>query len=176
MAGGSPQTLNVKPRPQLFAQSESAERLNAFWDTIRANHQSQTIDARSLSLSRMSYLPAHWTVVHISVSFDQSTLFVSRQRGQDTEHPLVFCIPLKGRREGSGDDDEHLTFDDALHELNEIVRLSNETTKVAVKIKDQLARAEWWKERRALDVRLRELLENIEFCWLGAFKVGKPLR
>ncbi|KAJ3513288.1 hypothetical protein NMY22_g15087 [Coprinellus aureogranulatus] len=28
----------------------------------------------------------------------------------------------------------------------------------------------WWKGRHALDLRLKELLENIEFCWLGAFK------
>lgn len=64
-------------------------------------------------------------------------------------------------------------LEDALHELREIVRLSDEGTRRAVHVKsdDPQARADWWAERAALDKRLQALLENIEFCWLGAFKV-----
>lgn len=150
--------------------------LKAYWEFIRVKYQTHTFDAPTLSSSQMSSLPSTWTVVHISVTEDKSSLFVTRQRGGDiTNDPLLFCVPLKGRRESNGEEeDEHLTFEGALGELNEIVRLSDEGTRGAVHVRseDQAARVKWWKDRGELDTRMRELLENIEFCWLGAFKVS----
>jgi separase len=118
----------------------------------------------------MSQFPPHWTVVHISLTPDKNTLFISRQNV--SSGPLMFCVPLKGRRES--DEDEHLTFDDAVKELAEIIRLSDLGTRNAVNVRndDPQARAAWWAERNTLDKRMQELLENIEFCWLGAFKVS----
>lgn len=95
-------------------------------------------------------------------------MFVTRQR--PSKDPLIFYIPLKGRRETI--DDEHLTFDHAIAELNDIIRLSDEGTKQAASVRnDRETRAAWWASRSALDRRMKELLDNIEFCWLGAFKV-----
>ncbi|KAK7020489.1 cysteine peptidase C50 [Favolaschia claudopus] len=144
--------------------------LQDYWESVRSKYQSQAPDISTLSASHMSGLPPNWTVVHMSVTEDKSTLFITRQHGGDAQTaPLVFCVPLKGRRDD--DEDEHLTFDDAIREFNDIVRLSDEGTRGAVHVKDDPgARARWWKERTALDTRMRELLENIEFCWLGAFK------
>ncbi|KAJ3742013.1 cysteine peptidase C50 [Lentinula detonsa] len=150
--------------------------LENYWETVRQRYQLCSINAETFTSSMVSGLPKNWTVVHISVTEDKNTMFVSRQRGGSQGGPLVFCVPLKGRREDATD--EHLTFEDALTEMNEIVSLSNETTKIAASIRhDPAARSKWWKERGALDTRLRELLENIEFCWLGAFKTilsGNP--
>jgi separase len=149
--------------------SRDGKPLKQYWETIRAKYLAHTPDPTTLSLDQADKLPANWTVINISVTEDKSTMFVSRQR-PNTE-PLIFCVPLKGRRES--DEDEHLTFDDTLDELKEIIRLSDEGTRRAMHVKcdDQQARASWWAERGALDKRLKELLENIEFCWLGAFKV-----
>ena len=96
-------------------------------------------------------------------------MFVTRQRAR--QRPLIFCLPLKGRREGQ--EDEHLTYDDAITELKEIIRLSDEGAQQAggVKKDDKAGRVAWWKGRTDLDKRLKELLTDIEFCWLGAFKV-----
>ncbi|KAJ7598753.1 cysteine peptidase C50 [Mycena floridula] len=141
--------------------------LKAYWESLRLKYQSSTLDSSSLSQSHTSSLPSTWTVAHISVTEDKSTLFISRQRGGLANEPLVFCVPLKGRGE---DDDQHLTFDDAFNEFHDIVRLNNESTKAAINVKDPASRALWWKSRRALDTRMRELMENVEFCWLGAFK------
>ena len=33
------------------------------------------------------------------------------------------------------------------------------------------AKIAWWDSRKQLDQRMKDLVENIEFCWLGAFKV-----
>ncbi|KAJ6502399.1 cysteine peptidase C50 [Mycena sanguinolenta] len=149
---------------------DDEKSLQDYWEAIRSKYQSQAPDISTLSASQMSGIPPNWTIVHISVTDDKSTLFVTRQNGGNAQAaPLVFCVPLKGRRDD--DEDEHLTFEDALREFTDIVKLSDEGTRGAVQIKDEPeARARWWKERAALDTRMRELLENIEFCWLGAFK------
>jgi separase len=143
--------------------------LTEYWESIRAKYQQLPFDLAGLARSNVDILPANWTVVHIYLTEDQNTMFVSRQR--PNQRPLIFSLPLKGRRETEGD--EHLTFQDAIAELREIVRLSDESTKSAISVKgqDQRARAAWWAGRGELDKRLKELLENIEFCWFGAFKV-----
>ena len=84
--------------------------------------------------------------------------------------PLLFCLPLRSRVDG---DVPHLTLDEALAELRDIVRLSDEGARRAVHVRndDPADRVAWWSERAALDKRLKELLDNIEFCWLGGFKV-----
>ncbi|KNZ74935.1 Separin [Termitomyces sp. J132] len=150
--------------------------LKEYWDSVRERHQARMLDPSALSSSQVGNLPSNWTVVHINVTEDKTTLFITRQEcGSPTRTPLIFCVPLKGRRDnGNNDEDEeqHLTFEDAVEELNKIVKLSDEGTKSAVHVKteDQKARAAWWKQRAALDTRLRELLRNVEFCWLGEIK------
>ncbi|KAG2038447.1 peptidase family C50-domain-containing protein [Suillus americanus] len=147
---------------------DSNASMTAYWDSIRETYAEQTSDTSLLSTTAMSQFPSHWTVVHISLTPDKSTLFISRQNV--SSEPLMFCVPLKGRRES--DEVEHLTFDDAVKELAEIIRLSDQGTRNAVNVRndDPRARAAWWAERNTLDKRMQELLENIEFCWLGAFK------
>jgi len=149
-------------------QSEDS-LLAEYWGSIRSKYQQLPFDLANLARSKVDTLPANWTVVHIYLTEDQNTMFVCRQRAN--QRPLIFSLPLKGRRET--EEDEHLTFQDAIVELREIVRLSDESTKsaIAVKGQDQRARAAWWAERGALDKRLKDLLESIEFCWFGAFKV-----
>jgi len=140
-----------------------------YWESIRLKYQQLPLDLASLARSKVDKLPTNWTVVHIYLTEDHNTMFVCRQRAN--QPPLAFSLPLKGRRET--EEDEHLTFQDAIAELREIVRLSDESTKSAINVKgqDQRARAAWWADRTALDKRLKELLESIEFCWFGAFKV-----
>ncbi|EGO04017.1 hypothetical protein SERLA73DRAFT_84238 [Serpula lacrymans var. lacrymans S7.3] len=142
--------------------------LKEYWEAILSRYESHTLDTAALSTSRVDSLPDNWTVVNITITEDKNTMFVCRQRARSD--PLIFCVPLKGRRET--DDDEHLTFDDALNELKEIIRLSDQGTRQAAHVKkdDQKARTAWWADRSALDKRMQELLENIEYCWLGAFK------
>ncbi|KAL4259196.1 separase [Pleurotus pulmonarius] len=145
-----------------------------YWETLRSHHQDQSLDLTTLSTSRSTELPLNWTIVHICITEDHSTLFITRQNcGPDQPAPLVFCVPMQGRRESDGDeDDEHLSFDDALSQLSQIIKSSDEGTRAAAHINrdDMAAREQWWKERKELDTRLKELLSNIEFCWLGAFK------
>ncbi|KAF7793317.1 hypothetical protein EIP86_004429 [Pleurotus ostreatoroseus] len=139
----------------------------AYWDYVKKKYESYVCGAGNLSRSQQDDLPRNWTVINISVTDDKNTMFVTRQRpGRD---PLIVCIPLKGRREN--DEEEQLGFNDVLAELKEIIQLSDEGTRQACSVRDDREqRAAWWADRIALDKRLKELLENIEFCWLGAFK------
>lgn len=143
--------------------------LKQYWAGVQERYDSRPITLTGLSTSRADHLPKNWTVINITITEDQNTMFVTRQRA--TQQPLVFCLPLKGRRESQ--EDEHLTFEDALAELKAIIAESDQGTRAAVHVRkdDPQARAAWWGDRSALDKRMQELLANIEFCWLGAFKV-----
>ncbi|TBU57165.1 peptidase family C50-domain-containing protein [Dichomitus squalens] len=178
---GSPLPPSVKPRrvaqfshPKFPEENDDDEEslddvdLKSYWDSIAKRYGEQCFDSQRLSISQVDALPANWTVVNVSVTEDRHTMFVARQR--TGQKPLIFCLPLKGRRDGQ--EDEHLTFEDAIGELQEIIRLSDEGARQAgdVKKDDKAARVAWWKSRTALDTRLKELLTDIEFCWLGAFK------
>ncbi|OJT06676.1 Separin, partial [Trametes pubescens] len=175
---GSPLPAQPKSRPaarfsSILSDSEDDEPmddvdLKAYWQAIAKRYEAQSFDMAKMSVNQADQLPLHWTVVNVSITEDRHTMFVTRQRAG--HKPLIFCLPLKGRREGQ--EDEHLTYEDAIKELQEIIRLSDEGTRQAADVKkdDREARMAWWKTRSELDGRLRELLGDIEFCWLGAFK------
>lgn len=144
-------------------------RTRSYWEHILRRYQAQLVDPSQLSSTTKPVLPSNWTVININVTEDKTTMFISRQCANRT--PIIVCLPLKGRRDNQ--EDEQLAFSDALDELREIIQLSDEGTRRASEIDkdDKAARAAWWGARSALDGRLRALLDNIEFCWLGAFKV-----
>ena len=177
-------TPNGSPLPRPSAKSRTETNLlsgddddddvnnksfKEYWEIVRKKYESQLCDEATLLGSHLDILPENWTIMNISIAEDKNTMFVCRQQAHS--EPLIFCIPLKGRRETA--DDEHLTFDDTLNELRNIIIASDKGTRQAVHVKndDPKARSAWWAERIALDLRMKELLENIEFCWLGAFKV-----
>lgn len=135
---------------------------------LLGRYESPLFKTSDLCKSQTDILPDNWLVVNINVTEDKSTLIISRQRAR--RDPVLFCIPLKHRRDN---DDAHLTLESALAELDDIIACSDRGTKSAVSIgaHDQEAKAAWWAQRKQLDERLKALLDNIEFCWLGAFKV-----
>ncbi|KIK92250.1 hypothetical protein PAXRUDRAFT_830139 [Paxillus rubicundulus Ve08.2h10] len=146
----------------------SVNSLRSYWSALEKKYTSLPPSA----LDTTPKLPHNWTAVHITLTPDKSAMFVSRFHSPSSQ-PLLFCVPLRGRRDADQHDEElHLTLDDALHELREIIRMSDDGTRRAAHVRndDPQARAGWWAERAALDKRLQALLENIEFCWLGAFK------
>ncbi|KAF8556865.1 hypothetical protein OG21DRAFT_1495257 [Imleria badia] len=173
---GSPLPADLRRRNPSGASVPSAfdnddnDTQRAYWSALEKKYTSLVLSPSSL-VENTPKLPPHWTVTHITLTPDKSSMFISRLHAASSQ-PLLFCVPLRGRRDTEGEDESRLMLEDALHELREIVRLSDEGTRRAVHVKsdDIQARAGWWAERAALDKRLQALLENIEFCWLGAFK------
>ena len=81
---------------------------------------------------------------------------------------MVFCVPLKDRREK--DEGEQFTFDEAMAKFNEIIKLKDEGIRDASQIKpDDEEAKKAWASRQQLDQRIKDFVENIEFCWLRAF-------
>lgn len=119
----------------------------------------------------LSNMPTNWCAISVNVTEDQSTMFVSRR--QRNRAPVIFTLPLdrQGKRE---EEDECFTLETALTELRQIIADSDASARSAKNVDrtDRTAKTQWWSQRKDLDKRLKELLDTIEFCWLGAFKVG----
>ncbi|CAG8478140.1 16724_t:CDS:10, partial [Racocetra fulgida] len=67
-------------------------------------------------------------------------------------------------------DEGGFTYSDAIKEFNDILELSNQSMRAGKMSQNKHEKVEWWKERTQLDLRLKELLDNIENYWLGGFK------
>ncbi|CAE6405783.1 unnamed protein product [Rhizoctonia solani] len=154
--------------PERGDLESDGEEMRQYWDFLKAKYSSPSFDASMAQ--QINLLPKHWTVVTINVTDDKTALIVSRQR---PDHPpVIFCLPLD-RRGREGDDEEQFSYDDAVDELTSIIETSDRITHEGVNIEgNKQAIAEWWSERTILDQRMRDLLENIEFCWLGVFKTA----
>ncbi|KAG9091002.1 hypothetical protein FRC06_000783 [Ceratobasidium sp. 370] len=165
--------LAQKPRG-LFALSQEpdedlevgGQEMRQYWRFLKEKYSNSSFDPSITQ--QLKLLPKHWTVVTINVTDDKTALIVSRQRPHHP--PVIFCLPLD--RRGKEDDEERFDYDDAMDELTSILETSDRITHEGVNIEgNKDAIAEWWSERTTLDQRMRELLDNIEFCWLGVFKM-----
>ena len=115
-------------------------------------------------------LPDGWSVVTINLTEDQNTLFISRQ--QSNREPIVFAVSLNRQNKKEEDDEAEFTFQAAMSELRAIIESSDDTARNAKSVDTREGRIEWWNIRKTLDKRLETLLKDIEYSWLGAFKVG----
>ena len=59
-----------------------------------------------------------------------------------------------------------------MEELKEIVAENNDTARNSRNVVEREGRVAWWSKRVELDQRLKALVENVEYCWLGVFKVS----
>lgn len=158
-------------------EDEGERSVQSYWNFISEKYSNYLPSLSSFATPATELLPSNWTVISITLTEDKNTLFITRQAAK--HDPLIFCVPLHGRRDTDDDDSDgavgegRLSFDAAVRELKEIVRLSDEGTRGASAASGggREARVRWWADRAELDKRMKLLLEDIEFCWLGAFKV-----
>lgn len=112
-------------------------------------------------------LPDSWNVLSLSLSADCTEFVVSRLRKGQT--PFLLRLPLK-RGNSDEDDDEQFTFEDGRAEMQELIKLANESAHAAKAQVDKQMKKQWWKNREALDRRMENLLQNIENVWFGGFR------
>ncbi|PWY96341.1 separin [Aspergillus sclerotioniger CBS 115572] len=111
-------------------------------------------------------LPENWNVLSLSLSADRTEFVVSRlQKGRS---PFLLRLPLK--RGNSEDEDEQYTFEDGRDDIQELIRLANESAHAAKHQTDRQMKKDWWKNREALDHRMEALLQHIENVWFGGFR------
>ncbi|KZO95424.1 hypothetical protein CALVIDRAFT_599208 [Calocera viscosa TUFC12733] len=162
-----PQDPDLQDEDDDSADEDDQRSDTIYWRSTRERYQTLLSDVGVQGPAQVDMLPANWTVISINVTEDQSTMLIARHRPQ--REPLILCLPLdrQGKREG---EDDQFTFQSALEELDDIIESSNQGISAAKEVAGKDATASWWSERSELDRRLGELLETMEFCWLGAFK------
>jgi separase len=135
-------------------------------DSRRASIHGAT-DINRFQKDYIDIIPSTWTAISIALSENKQELCLTRlQAGQS---PFVLRLPL-GRNNSRDADEEIFDFQQGHAELLEIIDLANYSAHDAKNLTGKGAKTAWWEERTALDVRLKELLENIEKVWLGGFK------
>ncbi|KAL1612722.1 separin protein [Paraconiothyrium brasiliense] len=136
------------------------------WPTSIEN-ESPTSSPAEFQHDYIDIIPETWTAVSLALSEEQDELYITRY--QRNTSPFVLRLPLA--RQSSRDlDEEEFSFTDGRRELEEIIELSDFTTRNAKDLTSREGRKQWWEDRQALDTKLRELLHNIEKIWLGGFK------
>lgn len=171
------------------------QSLERAYDQDRKGYQPEEFQKEFVDI-----IPASWTVVSMSVDVDQGVLYVNRMRAGAT--PIVVRLPLNralqretddenmGASFGCGFEEEMesvaqavpLSYQDAVDELQDILKRSQETLSVSGQLgqdspgSDHVAtmsredKAEWWLQRQRLDDRLCALLGMMEDQWLGGLK------
>lgn len=140
-----------------------------FWEGVRTRHEARSFLSTDGPSYDLSVLPKTWAIVSISVTEDRNTMFISRH--QNGHEPLVFCLPLDRQSKREGEEEDVFTFDAGINELKEVIRLSEECSAAGKGVTTTEGKADWWATKRALDKRMKQMIDNVEFCWLGAFKV-----
>lgn len=112
-------------------------------------------------------IPESWNAISLALNDDQSELYITRY--EQHQDPFVLRLPMARQSSRDGDDTE-FTFADGRREFEDIIELSDFSTRSAKDMTTREARLQWWSEREALDAKLHELLLNIENIWLGGFK------
>jgi separase len=112
-------------------------------------------------------IPENWTAVSMALNDTRDELYITRfERGTS---PFLLRLPLA--RHASRDmDEEEFSFEDGKRDFDELIELSDFSTRTAKDMTSREARQQWWTEREALDTRLHELLLNMQNIWLGGFR------
>ena len=67
-------------------------------------------------------------------------------------------------------DEDVFDFEAGREEMRQIIDLANFSAHDARNMSKQKSTKQWWTEREAMNLRLRDLLINIENIWLGGFR------
>ncbi|CAG7948856.1 unnamed protein product [Penicillium nalgiovense] len=179
----SPANMNEIGRVGAFARERMAIDIDRqladfadplFWPTSFPSAVELDSDLCSnFTQDYVDILPETWNVLSLSLSADRTEFVVSRL--QKDRSPFLLRLPLH-RGNSEDDDEEQFTFEDGKEEMQELIKLANESAHAAKAQTDKLSKKEWWKTREALDRRMENVLQNIENIWFGGFRgVFSPL-
>lgn len=144
---------------------QTSDLLN--WPISSASKCDNDIGPNDFQDNYVNILPRPWTAVSLGLSQDCDELYITRyRRGQA---PIILRLPFS-RQKSEDADEEIFDFHVAREELEEIIELSNYSCHNSLDTAAKGAKNNWWSEREALDLRLHELLLNMENIWLGGFR------
>lgn len=126
-----------------------------------------TLDLVRFQRDYIDIIPKSWSVISLSLSENNRDLCITKL--QAGHSPFVIRLPLE-RASSRDADTEVFNFQQGRAEMMEIIKLINETCHAAKDTTVKGAKTAWWAEREALDLRMRDLIQNIEQIWLGGFR------
>lgn len=137
------------------------------WPELKARKKAMLVNLQEFQQEYIDIIPRTWTAISLALNEDCDELYVTRYESGFS--PFVLRLPMC--RHSSRDvAEEEFSFKDGQRDFEEIIELSDFSTRSAKDMTSKEARLQWWAEREALDTRLQELLLNIENIWLGGFK------
>ncbi|KAI5197644.1 hypothetical protein E4T39_07208 [Aureobasidium subglaciale] len=135
-------------------------------------HESNShLSAARFQKEYVDIIPSSWTAVSLTLSEDHNELYIVRYRANQS--PFLLRLPMTRNKMQDIEGDEQsppFDFESGKSELQEIIELSNYSCSKPPSAMTQEAKQSWWDEREALDLRMQELIVNIENIWLGGFK------
>ncbi|KAF2868022.1 peptidase family C50-domain-containing protein [Massariosphaeria phaeospora] len=137
------------------------------WPELRPSNSVTLATATEFQETYVDVIPKSWTAISLALSEAHDELFITRYDNGNS--PFVLRLPM-ARHTSRDMDEEEFTFEDGRRDFDEIIELSDFSTRSAKDVTSREAKVQWWTEREALDTRLHELLINIENIWLGGFK------
>ncbi|KAF9583159.1 hypothetical protein BGW38_010127 [Lunasporangiospora selenospora] len=196
------------------ANNDDSQKPNtSYLELLDQMYEQDLSDTGDVNFQRdfLDIIPEAWTVVSLSLDIDRGALYINRMRANAV--PIVVRLPLNRVRsrendaqeiefnEGSGLDEdiggtqgEPLTYQEALDELHDILKCSQETlilsdhaqppdvdvaatfraggfnTSTRSQALTKQDKVEWWNKRQRLDERLNLLLGAMESQWLCGLK------
>jgi separase len=164
-----PKINNLRLNQESIAvEQESMSREECLkWPEPNASKRATLAVTSDFQKEYIDIIPKTWTAISIALNEAHDELYITRYEFGVT--PFALRIPLTRHASRDMDEDE-FSFDDGKRDFEEIIELSDFSTKTAKDMTSKEARLQWWTERESLDTRLHGLLLNIENVWLGGFK------
>ncbi|KAF2270815.1 hypothetical protein CC78DRAFT_610875 [Lojkania enalia] len=137
------------------------------WPELYPHNKITLPSAADFQKDYIDIIPESWTAVSLSLNESQDEIYVTRYEASCS--PFVLRLPM-ARHVSRDMDEEEFCFKDGRRDFEEIIELSDFSTRSAKDMTSKEARSQWWAERDALDEKLHSLLLNIENIWFGGFK------
>jgi len=161
--------VNAMRLAQEFVESEKEQMSREeclSWPLLEASDFNLT-SASDFQQEYIDIIPESWNAISLGLNEARDELYVTRFEAGVA--PFVLRLPLARHASRDLGEDE-FTFEDGKRDFEDIIELSDFSTRGAKDMTTREARQQWWDEREALDTRLHELLVNMENIWLGGFK------
>ncbi|KAE9963105.1 hypothetical protein BLS_009684 [Venturia inaequalis] len=139
------------------------------WPSVSQGRFEKTVlpSATQFKEDYIDILPQNWTTISISLDEAKGELLLTRYRCEQS--PLILRLPM-ARHQSRDLDEDVFDFAAGKNAIKEIADLANFSAHDARDMSKKGAKTQWWAEREALDLRLKEVLLNIENIWLGGFR------
>lgn len=137
--------------------------LNTLSELYREEHE---LNDEEFQERFVDILPDNWTVCSLTLDPVNHDLYAVQMR--TGEPPFVVKMPLNRSKQRSKKYNV-IQYHDAVAELQDIIRGSDETIHNSDKTQPNQVDA-WWATRTTLDSRLKVLVESIESDWFSGFK------